>query len=278
MTLCRIKVFSLFSVMVLMYSIGLNAKEKTQDKDNKRNPAKPPVTIKPFFDEEGVYRISKDAAMREQLFVYDPNSRKASIPDGPTFTEVGSPIPVRILSFQFTGGGARSCAIYRNVIIDFEKIKNEDFFPIGRIIVPKQNWQVACLVVKGHKKAFIDEGFTVFADEHRRASQKAPLASIEIISQAWQGDDLEKLPSVRGFIKRADGTKVRFDTGEKSKVEVHLDCLKEKSLLLQAQDSKGNKIEMPIPLPLKAAEKGLLVQSVLLRFGSRPVKKSTGHQ
>ena len=244
--------------------------------------AKEPVTIQPYLDSaRGVYRISIDELMTEQIFVYDPSTQTAVIPEGQELPRLPSLIPRILLPWNpqgrkiaSLGVAARGFAIYKNVIIDFEKLQKEELLRIGTIVLlEEKNKQPQFLAITGHRKVIIDPNFIVFGNDSRKVSPKGPFATIHIMSKMWKGDDLVKLPLVQGFMKRADGKKVMFNTGKESEVKVLLSNLKERSLSLLATDSKANKIEMPIPLPLKGAEENLVVQLVLLNFGT-PAKKA----
>ena len=79
------------------------------------------VTITPFENERGAYYFDKDFSLRDQIFVYDTQSRVAAIPAGPDMSAVGSPVPMRIVSMNFASFHGGACAIYKNILFFLKK-------------------------------------------------------------------------------------------------------------------------------------------------------------
>jgi hypothetical protein len=222
-----------------------------------------PITFTPTIDGNG--RI---AGMGQQWFYYDAKTRTASTPDGPTLKSAGSTIPIRMLSFNGGSFGGTMSYFYKDVLIDLSGIQDRKYYPFG-VAQVNDDQQLIVIAVQGHRNVLIDDNYNVFADDSRLTSPGAPSLTINIVATRAVGTQDEPIPALRGFLERDGGRKQTFETGQDGKADILLQNVVETAIVGVATDANGEKIEMPIPLPMKGAANGIVTQTVILQFGKK---------
>lgn len=230
-----------------------------------------PATIVPFLDASGAYHVTKDVAMNPQILIYDPKSRAAATPAGPDLKQANSPIPMRILSFNFGGFSGSACAIYKNVIFDLKRLQSEKeltFAYVGGTANDPSVLQLVGFEIEGRHKVLLDKDYTAFADDATSMASGGPFVTIDLFAFRFVSEGkYDHIPSLHGVLKRDGGPDVPFETSKDGEAKIELDGVREATVVAVATDASGQTIERPIPLPIKGAEKGLVVQSVFLHFG-----------
>lgn len=224
-----------------------------------------PVTISPLLS-NGRYLLAQNVPMHQQLYFYDSETRRAITPDGPDLKLANSPIPMRILSFNPAKFGGGACAIYRNVLIDLKNLQKEKELPFSLIHV-NDDAQLIEFATVGRRQILIDDNYVVFPDDARTVSPAGPFVTLVLRSLRFNGTEYKQIPSIRGVIKRDTGREQPFETGEDGEAHITLNSAEETAVTAIVSDGKGEQIEMPVPLPMKGAERGLVRQWVFLRFG-----------
>ena len=222
-----------------------------------------PITFTPKIGSDG--RVT---GMGQQWFYYDAKTRRASTPDGPTLTSAGSTIPIRILSFNGGSFAGTMSYFYKDVILDLAGIQDEKFYPIG-VVQVNDDQQLILIAVQGHRNLLIDDNFEVFADDARITSPGAPSVTVNIVTTRSEGGKAEPLPAVHGVLERGGGSKQTFETGRDGEANITLENVEETSVVAEATDANGERIQSLIPLPMKGAGKGLVTQTVILEFGKQ---------
>lgn len=263
----------LFVFSCLLIVAPCSAQQTQTNPPNKqtKSPTEP-VKIQPYLDKDA-FRIGEGKVMPGQIFVYDQGKKAAFLPGGIDLRASGVPIPMRMLSMNMTGYSGTACAIYKNVLIDLSTLQGKsERLPIGYVVIDENTEQFLKIVVPGHQFAFIDQEYIIHPQHPPEKSSTASIRSItiEISSSEWHGKKLVPLPNISGSLKREQGQQIQFNTGHESKTQIVLHKATESVVLLAAKDSRGHTMEMPIPLPVLAAQENLLVQSVSVRFGKAP--------
>jgi hypothetical protein len=227
-----------------------------------------PVVVTPHLGSNGTIFLEGTIPMYPQVFVYDPKTQKIATPDGPEMSFAHYSVPVRVSSVNFGSfSGGDLCAVYKDVIFDLTNLQDSELLTFGWIATNGYEIQPIFLESRGHRNLLIDDNYTVFPDGSRSVSSKGPFVTLFVI--ATTGDartGYQEIPSVRIFLRSDAGRQQTFYTKQDGAAEVELDRLKEATLVAFATGPNGQKIEVPIPLPIKGATKGLVSQKVYFRF------------
>ena len=180
-----------------------------------------------------------------------------------------SPVPMRILSFNGATFSGAASAVYKNVLIDLKNLREKGELTFSSININDDinDSQNITFVVRGRNRLLIDDRYTVFADDSRVVSPGGPFVTIDLFTMRFAGNKYVRVPSLGGVLKRDGGGKEQpFQTGADGETRIVLDHLGDTGVVAVVTGPNGEKLEMPIPLPIKGAEKGLVTQSVYLHF------------
>jgi hypothetical protein len=222
-----------------------------------------PVTLTPFTDTEGAWWLAPDAPMYAETFAYDPSRGKAFPPDGPKISTAETPLPVRITSFNFATYSGGVSAEYSNVVFDFSKV-SDDTHRLGLGVIMNRQWP-SLLVQKG-KRVLIDADYIVYPDNLESVKPGGPFATLEI-EVVLGGTDKKAISGASVLVFRGGGRLGPFSTNTDGKVLIHLEDLSEPTVRVKVQSTPGS-AEMPVPLPVKGADKDVFIQEVLITVGT----------
>lgn len=232
----------------------------------KKGEAKP-VTVTPFTDTEGAWWLAPDAPMYAETFAYDPSRGRAFPPDGPRISTAEMPLPMRVTSFNFAAYSGGVSADYSNVIFDFSKVGDDtNRLGLGVIMIDEQDKQWPSLLVQKGKRVLIDADYIVYPDNLESVKPGGPFATLEI--EILSGDAGEKAVSGASVLVLKGGRRLGpFSTDTDGKVLIHLEDLLEPMVMVKVQSTPSS-AEMPVPLPVKGADKDVFIQEVLITVGT----------
>ena len=156
---------------------------------------------------------------------------------------------------------------YKNVDIDFGRLENKETLHIGTIMVDDNTKQDAYLMLKGKKRVYIDNNFTVFPDASREIGRNGPFITLRILCNVKKGDTLVPLSGVTGSIKGRKAGEARFEVNKENMASVKLDQVQEPSWTIHARNKNGETVTIAVPLPIRGAEANVVEQEVTLEFG-----------
>lgn len=228
-----------------------------------------PILIVPQVAEDGTYLLADGVPMRDQDFFYDSKAQTAATPEGPELKQANSPIPMRVLSFNTATLQGTICGIYKDVMIDLKNFKKENnltFFSV-HLNNDTNDDQEINIAVKDRKQVLIDDNYVVFPDASRVVAAEGPFVTIHLFVMQLTGSRYVRIPSLHGLVRRG-GNKVQpFESDESGEAQIVLSNLKESVVVIVATNTKGEELELPVPLPVKGSVKGMVTQDVFLHFG-----------